>query len=392
MKKILLPALCALFSLGCVHVHAQSITTNPISGSPFCGGATITVSYTATGTFHSGNAFTAQLSNHKGSFASPVAIGSVTSTTSGNITATIPLGTKSGTKYRIRVVSSSPAVTGTDNGSNLKINPKPSGTTATNITACAATLTWNAQSNASSYKVRYKKTSESSYSSVIDVGNVTSYTFTNLHANTSYELNVRSVCSNGELSDWAKEKNVVTGAVAVPTGAVVYPGIAIATLDWNDMPCAASYRTRYRIIGDPVWSYKTSTASTVVLTGLWPATDYEAQISTITATNDSSAYGALLQWNMDYRWASGQHSSAHIELHPNPVSEVLTVIVEGSSEQQPLRYEVTNFLGQKINSAYFLAPQGKQALTISVAHLPAGMYWLRVVGHHTFAEHHFVKQ
>ncbi len=226
----------------------------------------------------------------------------------------------------------------------------------------------------------------------MDVGNVTSYTFTNLRANTSYELNVRSVCSNGELSDWAKEKNVVTSAVAVPTGAVVYPGIAIATLDWNDMPCAASYRTRYRIIGDPVWSYKTSTASTVVLTGLWPATDYEAQISTITATNDSSAYGALLQWNMDYRWASQQNISTPIQLHPNPVADLMTVVVEGCSEPLPLRYEITNFLGQKMHSASFFAPQGNQSLTISVDHLPAGVYWLRIVGHHTFAEHRFVKQ
>lgn len=112
---------------------ASSITTGSITGSPFCAGAAISVPFSKTGNFISGNVFTAQLSNSVGSFTSPVSIGTLTQTTSGTISGIIPVSTSAGTGYRIRVVSNSPVVTGTDNGSNLTISALP--TTATNGSA-----------------------------------------------------------------------------------------------------------------------------------------------------------------------------------------------------------------------------------------------------------------
>jgi len=104
----------------------NTITTGTISGSPFCQGATFSVPFTISGTYNSGNIFTAQLSDASGSFSSPVAIGSLTSTGAGTISATIPSGASGGTGYRIRVVSSNPSVAGSDNGSNIAINVIPS--------------------------------------------------------------------------------------------------------------------------------------------------------------------------------------------------------------------------------------------------------------------------
>jgi hypothetical protein len=107
----------------------QTITTSAISGSVFCRGVNISVPFTITGTFTAGNVFTAQLSDATGSFASPVAIGTLTSTNAGTIPGTIPAGIPTGTLYRIRVVSSTPVRTGSDNGSNLTINLQPVGPT-----------------------------------------------------------------------------------------------------------------------------------------------------------------------------------------------------------------------------------------------------------------------
>ncbi|MCX6237685.1 MAG: autotransporter-associated beta strand repeat-containing protein, partial [Bacteroidia bacterium] len=100
----------------------RTITTSAISGSPFCAGVAVSVPFIITGTFNGGNVFTAQLSDAGGSFAAPVAIGSLTQTTAGTIAGTIPAGTTSGAGYRIRVVGSNPVTTGTDNGSNLTVN------------------------------------------------------------------------------------------------------------------------------------------------------------------------------------------------------------------------------------------------------------------------------
>lgn len=102
---------------------ATSIATGAIAGSPFCNGQTgISIPYTATGTYTTGNIFTAQLSSSTGSFTTPTIIGTVTSTTSGSITSNIPIPNTAGTAYRVRVVSSTPATTGTDNGTNLTVN------------------------------------------------------------------------------------------------------------------------------------------------------------------------------------------------------------------------------------------------------------------------------
>ncbi len=103
----------------------NSITTTSISSDTLCPGDSIIVTYVANGTFNSSNNFTAELSDALGSFASAVNIGSINSTTSGSITGIIPPTTTSGTGYRIRVVSSDPAVTGTDNGSNITIGSYP---------------------------------------------------------------------------------------------------------------------------------------------------------------------------------------------------------------------------------------------------------------------------
>jgi hypothetical protein len=93
----------------------------------YCAGSTITIPYTATGSFNGAglflpaNVFTAQLSDSTGSFANAVNIGSMTSRVSGNITATIPANTPAGNGYRIRIIASSPSVTGGDNGFDIRI-------------------------------------------------------------------------------------------------------------------------------------------------------------------------------------------------------------------------------------------------------------------------------
>jgi len=114
----------------------QTITTGTIGSSSFCPGATVSVPFTISGTFTAGNVFTAQLSNSAGSFISAVGIGNLTSTAAGTITATIPLASVAGAAYRIRVISTTPSITGTDNGTNLTVNTIPGTPTTTGAFIC----------------------------------------------------------------------------------------------------------------------------------------------------------------------------------------------------------------------------------------------------------------
>ncbi|MFN4122503.1 MAG: T9SS type A sorting domain-containing protein [Flavobacteriales bacterium] len=154
------------FSIDDVRITASPLSNNTIATGtvppgPHCPGATFQVPYTINGTFNAGNVFTAQLSDATGSFAAPVNIGTNASTTAGNITVTIPMGTPAGTQYRIRVVSNNPAVTGTDNGVNFTIlgppvagtitaNPLtvcPNGTTSLSITGQSGNIQWQQSDN-----------------------------------------------------------------------------------------------------------------------------------------------------------------------------------------------------------------------------------------------------
>lgn len=96
-----------------------SITTGTVSSTPFtmsnCNSTiSSTVAYTIAGTFNSGNIFTTELSDANGSFTQPLAIGTRTATDAGNINITIPENLPTGTGYKIRVVASNPATTGSE--------------------------------------------------------------------------------------------------------------------------------------------------------------------------------------------------------------------------------------------------------------------------------------
>ncbi|MBK6384274.1 MAG: T9SS type A sorting domain-containing protein [Chitinophagaceae bacterium] len=102
----------------------NTVTTGAVAATPFalpnCAtpGAG-TVAFTSTDVFGAGNVFTAQLSDEVGSFATPVFLGSISglpaegTAPSGVIPIVIPAGTVSSSAYRIRVIGSTPAVTGT---------------------------------------------------------------------------------------------------------------------------------------------------------------------------------------------------------------------------------------------------------------------------------------
>jgi len=103
----------------------NSISILPLSFSEVCVGATVSVDYSATGNFVPGNAFILQISDAEGSFGNFLNIGSMTSTTSGTITAALPGSIPPGNHYRVRVIASNPVTVGSDNGSDIAVVPAP---------------------------------------------------------------------------------------------------------------------------------------------------------------------------------------------------------------------------------------------------------------------------
>ncbi|MCU0438360.1 MAG: T9SS type A sorting domain-containing protein [Raineya sp.] len=103
-------------------IQGQTITVGTVTPNNLCGGDNVSVTFTVSSSFNAGNFFTVQLSDALGSFASPTAIGTLISVTSGTIGATIPIATPNGTNYRIRIIASDPAITSSNTSGALSIS------------------------------------------------------------------------------------------------------------------------------------------------------------------------------------------------------------------------------------------------------------------------------
>ncbi len=158
------------------------VSTLPFTVNRFCAGNSLSVAYTVTGPFNSGNVFTAQLSDASGSFTNPVNIGTTISGSAGTINATIPATTPFGTNYRIRVVASDPAVIGNDNGSNIGIfsNPVVTITPTSPASVCLGnSITISAQVSGGVAPYSYHWSNNSTTSSItVTPGSTTIYSLT----------------------------------------------------------------------------------------------------------------------------------------------------------------------------------------------------------------------
>ncbi|OQP59712.1 hypothetical protein A3860_36120 [Niastella vici] len=84
---------------------------HPPTPCEICNNTTFDIHYTASTLYQTGNVFTAQLSAPNGSFTTFTNIGSLSSNTSGIISASLPPGLPAGDKYKIRIIASQPADT-----------------------------------------------------------------------------------------------------------------------------------------------------------------------------------------------------------------------------------------------------------------------------------------
>lgn len=92
---------------------APSVNAATVTQSAVCRGGSITVNFTTSASFNAGNVFSVQLSDASGSFTNPTTIGTLNATAAAPITAQTPMAAAGGTGYRVRVVASNPASTGT---------------------------------------------------------------------------------------------------------------------------------------------------------------------------------------------------------------------------------------------------------------------------------------
>ena len=89
----------------------------------------------------------------------------------------------------------------------------PTGLTVASVENHAVTVTWDANSNVSSWNIRYRKANEGSWSSA--TASTNSYTISDLDGDTDYEIQVQADCGDGNLSDWTASATAHTTNVGI---------------------------------------------------------------------------------------------------------------------------------------------------------------------------------
>jgi bacillolysin len=120
--------------------------------------------------------------------------------------------------YNVRVttycginVSTAATTTFTTGGCSC---PVPTNVASTKLTPTSFKITWSAMAGATSYNLRKKKTTASTWTNFTGI-TTTRKTIAASGAGSTYEVQVQSVCANGSTSDWATAINVFpTGLVA----------------------------------------------------------------------------------------------------------------------------------------------------------------------------------
>jgi hypothetical protein len=155
----------------------------------------------------------------------------------------------------------------------------PAGLNTTNITNSSATLSWGAVPGATTYTVQYKQNSSSTW---ITAGNTTStsYNLSGLAANTAYNWQVKTDCSNYSATANFTTTNSGGGSCATPANlTTTNVTTSSANLSWGAVNGASNYTVQYKTNNSSVWlTAGTTSANTYTLNSLSAGTTYNWRV------------------------------------------------------------------------------------------------------------------
>jgi hypothetical protein len=333
---------------------SASITTGIINPTSLCAGASVNVPYTIAGTFTPGNIFSAQLSDASGSFASPITIGTLVSTSAGTISATIPGGTPPGTGYLIRVVSSTPTVIGS-NSAALTISSGPTATAGNGGPFCTR--------------------------DIIDLTSSGGVSYSWAGPNSFTSLSQNPVIPNALLIHAGTYTVTVTNAGGCTS-------TATTTVVVNSSPTAAAGNTGPYCVGDAAqlsasggsgydWSgpnaYTNLTQNPSILNvQLVNSGTYTVIVTSAQGCKDTAETFMLVQ-----ACGSGieDENMNQVSIYPNPTTDVVTI----SINEQMINHtsiEVMNLVGSVVYNV--LAIQPKTVISTESLGLRSGIYLIKI--------------
>ncbi len=244
--------------------------------------------------------------------------------------------------------------------------------------AAQVTLAWDASSGAVGYKIYYG-TASHNYSSVIDVGNVRTYTFTNLVDGRTYYFAATAYDSSNYESDYSSEVSYNSTTTTTPTsytitasagtGGTISPSGSVSVTSGASRTFTITPNSGYTISnvivnGSSVGAVSSYTFSNVTanrtIAATFAATTTTPTSYTITA---SAGTGGTISPSGSVSVTSG--ASRTFTITPNSGYTISNVTVNGSSVGAVSSYTFSNVTANRTIAATFAATSQTQTYTLS---------------------------
>jgi hypothetical protein len=182
-------------------------------------------------------------------------------------------------------------------GNTFTTTCPPPGWLNTNARTTSIGLSWQPVGSGSVYELRYRRNGNTDWTYISDLSSTT-YTITGLQTGSSYELQLRTRCSDGTLSNYSFTYWINTYSCSSPSFQFVSNRNATsAVLNWYHYYSdpTMSFEVRYRPVGSASWTTTTSQTAlygsySLVVSNLALDTQYEWQVRTLCSETESSGF------------------------------------------------------------------------------------------------------
>lgn len=282
----------------------------------------------------------------------------------------------------------------------------PSTLSAQNISSTSAQITWAALTCPVNYRLRYKLTSASTWTTVTFSATNTSYTITGLVSNSTYQYQMQSFC-NANNTDSSGYTPVYTFTTANTGGCTVTPSSltvntitsSSAKLNWSAVSGTWGYKLRVRPSDNstPFVEYTVqSPAINYTVTGLLPNTSYKWNVMTLCDATGSSGSN----WSTTSYFStlgSGRIEEQEVSrtfdmsIFPNPTSGPVRCNI-WSEEAITVTFQLYNVMGQLLMEETVQTTSEMYHQAFDWTSLPAGMYLLTVRKENEHISYKILKQ
>ncbi|MCR4738377.1 MAG: fibronectin type III domain-containing protein [Bacteroidales bacterium] len=267
----------------------------------------------------------------------------------------------------------------------------PTGLTvpASSITQTTATASWNAGGTETAWDLQYKQHNASNWGNAIPL-TARTYNFTGLTPGTFYDVRVRANCGNNDVSDWTNAVTFQTQAQGPGPEPCSDPtnlnytdvGTNSVVLDWTENGTSTSWTVYYQESGTSQWPTVTANEHPYTLTGLQPATTYQAYV---VANCDDGPSGVSNLVTFTTQGVGINDYEQTISLYPNPNNGRFTINNEQFIMNNVQVYDVYGKLLKTIEA-------DANTVELDVRELSSGMYFVRISTEKGVVTKSFVKK